>query len=146
MLASAPGATLEEERARLGHPAREVLERDGESGKRTLLLASKFTEAPPSRTARLQSDRGSHELGVYRLLAARLEPSFDEGLERRPRGSGIVSLPGRNFSGIKPLRAFVIASQMPCVAADSATAIGERHERTKSQSGSSRKATASDSL
>jgi hypothetical protein len=37
----APGAILEEEGARLGHPAREVLERDGESGKRTLLLASK---------------------------------------------------------------------------------------------------------
>jgi hypothetical protein len=27
----APGAILEEERARLGHPAREVPERDGES-------------------------------------------------------------------------------------------------------------------
>jgi hypothetical protein len=46
VLASAPGAVLEEEGARLGHPAREVLERDGESGKRTLLLASKFTETP----------------------------------------------------------------------------------------------------
>jgi hypothetical protein len=41
-----PRAILEEERARLGHPAREVLERDGESGKRTLLLASKFIETP----------------------------------------------------------------------------------------------------
>ena len=42
----APGAILEEDGARLGHPAREVLERDGELGKRTLLLASKFTETP----------------------------------------------------------------------------------------------------
>ena len=52
--------------------------------KRTLLPASKFTEMALSRAARLQRDRGSHELGVFRLLAARLEPSFDDGLERRP--------------------------------------------------------------
>ena len=51
--------------------------------KRTLLLASKFTETPSPRAAPLQRDRGSHELGVYRLLATRLEPSFDDGLERR---------------------------------------------------------------
>jgi hypothetical protein len=37
-----------------------------------------------SRAARLQRDRGSHELGVYRLLAPQLEPSFDDWLERRP--------------------------------------------------------------
>jgi hypothetical protein len=37
-----------------------------------------------SRAARLQRDYGSHELGVFRLLAARLEPSFDDGLKRRP--------------------------------------------------------------
>jgi hypothetical protein len=52
--------------------------------KRTLLLASKFTETPSSRAARLQRDRGSHEIGVYRLLARRLEPSFDDGLETSP--------------------------------------------------------------
>jgi hypothetical protein len=52
--------------------------------KRTLLPASKFTEMALSRAARLQRDRGLHELGVRGLLAARLEPSFDDGLERRP--------------------------------------------------------------
>jgi hypothetical protein len=59
----------------------------GKSSNGTESRANEHFYWPPNSPKRLllvRPGRGSHELGVYRLLAARLEPSFDDELERRP--------------------------------------------------------------